>query len=162
MSVELDLHTSIPAVIGSLIAKRRIERDLSQTDAAHFLDIGTSSWSRIENGETSMTIDQLFAVCKGLDLKPSGFFMLVEDKIALLESKGVVVHPYKLKAKKKAKTADSAKKKGSVAAVMEVTGMGLWPLIGSVIFVAGAGAILGSTKRKRPTDDGTKSSKSKD
>jgi transcriptional regulator with XRE-family HTH domain len=153
MSAELDLHTSIPAVIGSLIAKRRIERDLSQTDAAHFLDIGTSSWSRIESGETSMTIDQLFAICKGLDLKPSGFFILVEDKIALLESKGVIVHAHKLKAKKKHKIAAAAKKKGTVAVAMEVTGMGLWPLIGSVIFVAGAGALLGSGKRKRTGED---------
>ena len=149
MPTELDLHTSIPAIIGSLIAKRRIERDLSQTDAAHFLDIGTSSWSRIENGETSMTLDQLFAMCKGLDLKPSAFFILVEDKIALLESKGVVVHAHKLKNKKKEKLIDAAKKKGSIVSVLEVTGMGLWPLIGSVIFVAGAVAIQGSSKKKR-------------
>ncbi len=156
MPTELDLHTSIPAIIGSLIAKRRIERDLSQTDAAHFLDIGTSSWSRIENGETSMTLDQLFAICKGLDLKPSAFLTLVEEKIAVLESKDIVVHAHKLKNKKKAKLVDAAKKKGSVVSVLEVTGMGLWPLIGSVIFVAGAVAIQGANKKKRVVDGSEK------
>lgn len=157
MPTELDLHTSIPAIIGSLLAKRRLERDLSQSDAAHFLDISNSSWSRIENGETSMTIDQLFSICKGLELKPSAFLTLVEDKIAVLESKDVVVHSHKLKAKKMAKLLESKSKgskgKGGVATIMEVTGMGLWPLIGSVIFVAGAVAIQGSTKKKRVVDE---------
>lgn len=158
MPTELDLHTSIPAVIGSLLAKRRIERDLSQSDAAHFLDISNSSWSRIENGETSMTIDQLFSICKGLELKPSAFLTLVEDKIAVLESKDVVVHSHKFKTKKMAKLMESKNKgskgKGSVATIMEVTGMGLWPLIGSVIFVAVplAAAMHGSTKKKRVGD----------
>jgi|GEM_PF-4527521 len=159
MVAELDLYTSIPAVIGSLLAKRRMDQALSQTDAADILDISTSSWSRIENGETSMTMDQLFAICRALELKPSAFFALVEDKIALLEEKGITVNPHKLKAKKMIKLAQSnSPKKKSSTAIMEVTGMGLWPFIGSVIFVAvplaaGAVAVTSNSKKKRATKE---------
>ncbi len=139
MTAELDLYTSTPALIGALLAKRRIDRDLSQTEAAHFLDIGNSSWSRIENGESSLTIEQLFAICAGMDLKASHFLALVEDKRELLVRKGVVVSLHKLSKKKQVKLADALKgksgkdSKGS-AFVMEVTGTGLWPLIGNVVF----------------------------
>ncbi|AXI03622.1 helix-turn-helix domain-containing protein [Aquirhabdus parva] len=138
MTAELDLYTSVPALIGSLLAKRRIERDLSQTEAAHFLDIGNSSWSRIENGESSLTIEQLFSICHGMDLKPSGFLALVEEKRDLLARKGVVVSLHKLSKKKQVKLADALKGKSGKDSkgtfVMEVTGTGLWPLIGNVIF----------------------------
>ena len=58
--------TTTAAVLGQVLATLRNVRGLKQCDLASAVGIGPSSWSRIEKGDSAISIDQLRAVAKVL------------------------------------------------------------------------------------------------
>ena len=68
--VQPDL-TSYSAIVGQVLFNLRQERDIKQGDMAVAVNIGQSTWSRIEKGEVALSIDQLARAAARLGGLPS-------------------------------------------------------------------------------------------
>jgi transcriptional regulator with XRE-family HTH domain len=87
------IGTTFQSVLGAVINSLRTnsERNITQTDIAEQLGINVSTWSRIERGESSLSIEQLVLVAAFLNLPLSGLFEFVEERIDELRKQGVKV-----------------------------------------------------------------------
>jgi DNA-binding Xre family transcriptional regulator len=91
--------TSYSAVVGQVLANLRQEKDVKQGDLALAVGIGQSTWSRIEKGEVSLSIDQLARASKHLRCNPSDILSwadqsvarMVQDNVEVLDDKPVEV-----------------------------------------------------------------------
>lgn len=63
--------TSYSAIVGQVLFNLRQERDIKQGDMASAVNIGQSTWSRIEKGEVALSIDQLARAADYLGCLPS-------------------------------------------------------------------------------------------
>lgn len=63
--------TSYSAIVGQVLANLRQERDIKQGDMSAAVNIGQSTWSRIEKGEVALSIDQLARAAKYLGCSPA-------------------------------------------------------------------------------------------
>jgi len=69
-SMQADL-TSYSAIVGQVLFNLRQEQDIKQGDMAAAVNIGQSTWSRIEKGEVALSIDQLARAANRLGCQPS-------------------------------------------------------------------------------------------
>ncbi len=97
---DMEMFTTSSAVLGQILAKLRSDAGKKQNEFANEIDVGASTWSRIENGESGLSIDQLRRAAKALGVSPGEILDLAETAERELEAKGVRVD-----------TAGSAKKK---------------------------------------------------
>ncbi|WP_055109477.1 helix-turn-helix domain-containing protein [Paenibacillus ihumii] len=70
----------IKQIIGKTVKAIRIKQGLSQEDLAHECDVDRSYISMIEVGRNEPSVTKIFELCKGLQIKPSDFFKLVENE----------------------------------------------------------------------------------
>lgn len=85
--------TTYPALIGAVIAKKRKENGHSQKELAEAANVGISTWSRIENGETALTIEQLVLLAQYLKMKPSALLAEVDEAVDSLQKQGITTNP---------------------------------------------------------------------
>ncbi|GAB6968922.1 MULTISPECIES: helix-turn-helix domain-containing protein [Komagataeibacter] len=90
-----EIITSYPAVLGAVLQFYRKKQTLSQGDIAREAGVNTSTWSRIENGETAMTVEQLAAAAEVMCITPSELLRDVETKILFLKERGVITKKYR-------------------------------------------------------------------
>src|SRR5690606_26978366 len=82
--------TSFSAVVGAVIASLRKNRvNLNQSDMASAIGATVSTWSRIETGETAMTLEQLALAAEKLDIPPSAILIAAEKMVSELRDKGI-------------------------------------------------------------------------
>src|SRR5688500_3186985 len=60
--------TTYPAIVGRVLAELRKERGLNQEDVAESVGVGQAAWSKIERGDSALTVGQLFAASERMDL----------------------------------------------------------------------------------------------
>jgi transcriptional regulator with XRE-family HTH domain len=66
-----------------------MKQGLSQEDLAHECDVDRSYISMIEVGRNEPSVSKIFDLCKGLKIKPSDFFKVVEMEYQkLLQNSG--------------------------------------------------------------------------
>jgi transcriptional regulator with XRE-family HTH domain len=82
---------SIQSVIGAVLAAQRKVLKRSQSEVAEAVGVTASTWSRIETGESAMTVEQLALAAQALELLPSAVLQAAEQKAAELMRKGIVV-----------------------------------------------------------------------
>ncbi|MEF2968600.1 helix-turn-helix transcriptional regulator [Paenibacillus sp. M1] len=70
----------IKQIIGKTVKAIRIKQGLSQEDLAHECGVDRSYISMIEVGRNEPSVTKVFDLCKGLRIKPSDFFKLVESE----------------------------------------------------------------------------------
>ena len=63
-------QTTYSAVVGRILAMRREQLGLEQVDIARRLGVSQSTWSRLERGETAITVEMLAKVAEALDTAP--------------------------------------------------------------------------------------------
>ncbi|AIQ21311.1 hypothetical protein H70357_34945 [Paenibacillus sp. FSL H7-0357] len=68
----------IKQIIGKTVKAIRIKQGLSQEDLAHECNVDRSYISMIEVGKNEPSVKKIFDLCKGLKIKPSDFFKMVE------------------------------------------------------------------------------------
>ncbi|AIQ33132.1 hypothetical protein P40081_37245 [Paenibacillus sp. FSL P4-0081] len=68
----------IKQIIGKTFKAIRIKQGLSQEDLAHECNVDRSYISMIEVGRNEPSVTKIFDLCKGLKIKPSDFFKLIE------------------------------------------------------------------------------------
>jgi len=75
-----DPSNIIKQIIGKTLKAIRLKQGLSQEDLAHECDVDRSYISMIEVGRNEPSVTKIFELCKGLKIKPSDFFKLVEGE----------------------------------------------------------------------------------
>lgn len=77
---------SYSAVVASLLANHRRIRGLEQADMAARLGITPPSYSRLETGQTALTVDALFSIAAVLGLDVSQLMAEAQNVIARVQS----------------------------------------------------------------------------
>lgn len=81
--------TSFTAVLGTVIAYYRKKKNIGQAELANKMGITASTLSRIENGESAMSIDQLYMACNFLGIKTHVLLAAAEELEERLQQKGI-------------------------------------------------------------------------
>lgn len=89
----MQAETSYPAVIGRILEFKRKELNLDQGDIAKQLGITQSAWSRIERGQSGISMEHLIKVSEILNTKPFEIIQAADEASEKLKSDGVKVHP---------------------------------------------------------------------
>jgi transcriptional regulator with XRE-family HTH domain len=82
-----DQSIIIKQVIGKTVKAIRIKKGLSQEDLAHECNVDRSYISMIEVGRNEPSVTKIFELCKGLKIKPSDFFKLIENEYEKIQEK---------------------------------------------------------------------------
>jgi transcriptional regulator with XRE-family HTH domain len=90
-SPKLRPETTYQAVVGRVIVKIRKDLNKDQNALADAVGVNQSTWSRIERGDSPLSIDQLALAAGFMGIQPS--IILQEAEIARkeLEQQGVIV-----------------------------------------------------------------------
>ena len=83
--------TTYPAVVGRVLVEDRQKMSLEQTDIATRVGVSQSTWSRIERGESALTIDQLAKAASALDTSPNEILRRADHAADSLKNRGVMV-----------------------------------------------------------------------
>jgi transcriptional regulator with XRE-family HTH domain len=83
--------TSYSAIVGQVLSNLRQERDIKQGDMSAAVNIGQSTWSRIEKGEVALSIDQLARAAKRLGCSPSDVLTWADQAAAQMQQDKVEV-----------------------------------------------------------------------
>lgn len=123
---EMKPVTTYGAIVGAVLAQIRAASNLTQGDLAQAVGIGPSTWSRIEKGESSLSVDQLKLAADMLKTSPSHILKMVELAEAAAAEKGI-------------KQESGSQFKWTTAAAAGAVAAGMLPIMGSVL-----GGIVGS------------------
>ena len=88
-------ETTYQAVIGRVVVKFRKKMLVEQASLAKNVGVTQSTWSRIERGESSLTVEQLARAADYLRVKPSTILYDTEEAVKSLEKQGVFVNKNK-------------------------------------------------------------------
>ena len=89
-------ETTYQSVIGRVIVKIRKDLAIEQGALAKEVFVTQSTWSRIERGESSLTVEQLARAAEFLRVKPSTILHETEKAVDSLEQQGVFVNKNKI------------------------------------------------------------------
>lgn len=89
--MSLSPETTYLAIVGSVFVRLRKELGIEQAALAKAVGLNQSTWSRIERGESSLSIDQLFLAADCLRIKPSIVIQESEQALEKLRHQKVVV-----------------------------------------------------------------------
>ncbi len=70
MNQKMPNFTTYSSIVGQVLAQYRKNRGLEQSDMAEKTGITQSTWSRIERGESTLTLEQLNQIANGLGISP--------------------------------------------------------------------------------------------
>lgn len=87
------LGTTYQGVLGAVINSLRTsdEKQITQAEIANNLGITVSTWSRIERGESALTLEQLITVAMFFEMPLSRLFQNIEEQIESLRKQGINV-----------------------------------------------------------------------
>jgi transcriptional regulator with XRE-family HTH domain len=81
--------TSYPQLLGQVVRVRRKRAGVDQESFGKGLGMSGSGWSRVESGDTTMTVAQLRQVARALGVTPSALLMEVDGLVASIAEKGM-------------------------------------------------------------------------
>ena len=82
-------NTTYPALVGNIIASLRKERSIGQAEFSAMVGVGQSTWSRIEKGQSALTVEQLAKAAGQLELQPHQLLAVVDGARENLEAQGI-------------------------------------------------------------------------
>ena len=82
-------NTTYPALVGNVLAQLRKEKGIGQAEFGALVGIGQSTWSRIEKGESALTIEQLAKAARHLELAPHELLAVVDGARENLQDQGI-------------------------------------------------------------------------
>jgi transcriptional regulator with XRE-family HTH domain len=124
-------ETSYGQIVGQVIRGRREIQGINLLTMAESVALATpSGWSRVETGDTSMTLAQLRKAARKLGMEPAAIVRQADILATQLEASGVVVHDDKPK------------------------NLGKWLLGGAgILALVAAGAVAAAAKTTKDTND---------
>ncbi len=136
----IDAFTTPGAILGAVLVKLRTEKGIKQGDLAGLVGISASTWSRIEKGESGLSIEQLRAVAKALGVAPGTILELAAAAEKEVEDHGVRIASHGSAYASGAAAAGAA---AGAAAAGAVAGAAIGTVV--PIFGTALGAIIGGT-----------------
>lgn len=91
MGRKMQAVTSYNIIVGRILEQRRKEKNLEQSDVASHLDISQSAWSRIERGQTTISVEHLTEVCGLFGIEPHEVLRDADKAKKGLMSKGIQI-----------------------------------------------------------------------
>jgi transcriptional regulator with XRE-family HTH domain len=85
--------TTYPAVVGSVLAQMRTEQGLHQGEVANAVGVTQATWSRIENGQSNVTVEHLRMAADKLGIQPSQILLNADRHAANIQMGGIDVVP---------------------------------------------------------------------
>jgi transcriptional regulator with XRE-family HTH domain len=85
--------TTYPTIVGVVIAQLRDQQGLLQEHLAQHLGVTQATFSRIENGQSSLTVEQLRLVAQRLGKNPSHILAFAEEIELRMHNQGIEVTP---------------------------------------------------------------------
>ncbi|XZG69878.1 helix-turn-helix domain-containing protein [Chitinibacteraceae bacterium HSL-7] len=122
--------TTHPAILGAVLTTLRTRGCFTQTDLAQQLELTASTWSRIEKGESSLSVEQLRKAAGVLGTTPAQILMLADSATAQLIDKGITVVERFSDADERLLTAGTQRSATTVNLLIE---RGVLPLAGSLL-----------------------------
>lgn len=89
VSSQIQVAVSYSAIVGQVIQKLRDSNNLSQKEFAESLGIRQGSYSRIENGTTVLSLDQLHTIAQLLNKKPAEILQEADNSADKLLARGI-------------------------------------------------------------------------
>lgn len=86
-------ETSYPAIIGRILEYLRKEAGLDQDVIAKRLGLTQSAWSRIERGQSGISMEQLLRVSDVLGTEPHKIIADADSASLKLKEDGIIIHP---------------------------------------------------------------------
>lgn len=83
--------TTYPAIIGRILVSRRKLIGIGQDELAESIGITQSTLSRVERGESALTVEQLARAAKRLGDKASSIVKMADDAVEELQLQGINV-----------------------------------------------------------------------
>jgi transcriptional regulator with XRE-family HTH domain len=135
--------TTYPAILGRILSGLREGLGLNQAEVAEAVGVTQSTWSKIERGDSTLSLDQLRAASRFLHTTPGTILDKADDAVAELEARGLKVHGTRI---------DVPAAPGFAL----ISGAALAVLLGAVV-----GALIASTQDDEEEEPAPKKRKSK-
>jgi len=132
-SNQITPSSTFPAIVGAVLQSLRKDEGKDQKSVADALGLkSVSAWSKVENGDTALTVEQLVVACLELGVLPSDVLQVAEDQALSLSDRGVTMA---------ATRAAGAASAVGVASSLPIAGASLLALAGPVGWVGAAAAL---------------------
>lgn len=83
--------TTSAAILGAVLARLRKEKNLTQEELGKAAGVGATTWSRIEQGSSQLSTEQLRAAAKALAVTAAFILRKAEELEEEFKVKGIVV-----------------------------------------------------------------------
>lgn len=90
-------QASYLSVLGLTLKELREEKNIKQKELAEALSITTAGWSKVEKGQSALSVPNLNKASKVLEMSASSIIEKVEGHINYLEGEGWVISDDKVK-----------------------------------------------------------------
>lgn len=89
--MKLKPETTYQAIVGRVLVRIRKEIGVEQGALAKAVGVNQSTWSRIERGESTLSVEQLFLAASFLRINPSVVILESEAALKSLKNQNVAV-----------------------------------------------------------------------
>lgn len=91
MATTLQPSTKYRAILGKVLETQRNALKKNQQEFATEINASQSAWSRVETGQSSLSVEEFVVVCQALKLRPEEALQRVHRSIDYLQKRGVRV-----------------------------------------------------------------------
>lgn len=91
MSSASSVVTTSAAILGAVLARLRKEKNLTQDELGRAAGVGATTWSRIEQGSSQLSTEQLRAAAKALGVSAAFVMNKADELEEELKAQGIVV-----------------------------------------------------------------------
>lgn len=130
---KINAVTTSGAILGAILVKLRTEKEMNQGDLASAVGMSPSTWSRIEKGDSGLSIDQLRQASKALGVTPGLILEMMDAAEQAVKDQGVRIDPSKIASSAITPTMQGAAAGAAMGIVLPVVGTALGAIIGGTI-----------------------------
>ncbi|MDD3758573.1 MAG: helix-turn-helix transcriptional regulator [Advenella sp.] len=87
-----DMNSSFSTLVLLTLKELRLERNMHQGVLAQAAGKTPNAWSKIESGQSSLTIDGMIGACSAMQIRPSDVMNIVERLVTVFNHYGVFFH----------------------------------------------------------------------
>lgn len=107
----MTMGTTYPAIVGGVLSQMRTHQGLRQEEVAQAVGVSQGTWSRIEKGQTGLTVEHLRAVADVLGIAPGQILTFSDQTEIDITARGGVVM----------KNRDATNRDAAIAIIASVT-----------------------------------------
>ena len=90
----MEKSTSMSTICRLLLRELRQERNMQQAQIAQMLGKTASAWSKVESGDTPLSLEHLLTACTAMQVWPANFMQTAQNYVSLLTQNGWFVSSY--------------------------------------------------------------------